>query len=571
MKTRCAQLVAEALRDEGARFAFGIPGTHNIELYDALERCEGIEAVLVTHELSASFMADGVSRTAEWVGVANVVPGAGVTHCLSGVAEAFLDNVPLVLIACGIRADTGASYQLHDVDQVAVLRPVTKETIKVFSADEVYPAVRRAFQLARRPPCGPVAVEVPADLLMVPQAVDSPTFTPEPEQLPQPEIELLGEAVRRLEAAQQPALYVGAGAAGAGELLVELAECLGMPVTTTIQGKGVFPEHHPLWLWNGFGAQAPRFVRGIMGECDCLLAIGCKFSEVATGSYGLAPPENLIHVDVDPEVFHRNYPAAVALRADARLFVEALLGLLEKETPFARLAEMIAEGHASLLRQRRRSPSPDRVSPVHFFDALQRHCREDVVYTTDSGNGTFLAMEHLRLDPPAQLIAPVDYSCMGYSVPAAIGVAFASPGRDVVALPGDGALLMTGLELLTAAAYRAAPLVCVLRDGKLSQIAQFQKVPLNRETCSVLPDYSIQGLAQTTGCHYFRIIRDHELDSVLPAALEKVRAGLPALLEVAIDYSRKTYFTRGVLATNLRRFAWADRLRLVARALARRL
>ena len=130
---------------------------------------------------------------------------------------------------------------------------------------------------------------------------------------------------------------------------------------------------------------------------------------------------------------------------------------------------------------------------------------------------------------------------------------------------------MTGLELITASAYSASPLVCVLRDGELSQIAQFQKIPLNRETCSTLPDYSVEGLAMATGAKYFRILRDHELETVIPAALELTRDGQPVLIEVAIDYSRKTYFTRGVVKTNFWRLPWGDRLRMLGRALARRL
>ena len=152
-----------------------------------------------------------------------------------------------------------------------------------------------------------------------------------------------------------------------------------------------------------------------------------------------------------------------------------------------------------------------------------------------------------------------------------IGAKLADPDRDVVALAGDGALLMTGLELLTAASYRAAPMVCVLRDGKLSQIAQFQKIPFNRETCSVLPDYSVEDLARATGCQYFRIIRDNELDAVVPAALQVARTGRPVVVEVAIDYSRSTYFTKGVVKTNFWRLPWYDRLRMLSRALARRL
>jgi acetolactate synthase I/II/III large subunit len=192
------------------------------------------------------------------------------------------------------------------------------------------------------------------------------------------------------------------------------------------------------------------------------------------------------------------------------------------------------------------------------------------VFATDSGNGTFLAAEHLRLPRPGCFIAPVDFSAMGYSVPAAIGACFANPGRDVVALAGDGALLMTGLELLTAATYGAAPLVVVLRDGRLNQIAQFQELPYNRTTCSVLPDYDVGGLCLATGSRYLRIIAEVELEPVLSQALETVRGRTPAVVEVAIDPAYSTHFTRGVLKTNFWRLPWGDRLRMLGRALARR-
>jgi acetolactate synthase-1/2/3 large subunit len=351
---------------------------------------------------------------------------------------------------------------------------------------------------------------------------------------------------------------------------VQLAERLAAPVATTISGKGVFPESHPLWLWNGFGRMAPQFVQRVMEDCDCLLAVGCRFSEVATGSYGLETPDSLIHIDADPEVFNRNRPAAVALAGDARVVLAALLERLEAHRPRGPLEAVIARGHAEVHAAWRRTSSEDRVTPWRMFEALQRHARPDAVYATDSGNGTFLAMEHLRLEAPGRFIGPVDFSCMGYATPGAIGAAFAHPGRDVVALAGDGALLMTGLELLTAATYGAAPVVIVLRDGKLGQIAQFQKLPLNRETCSVLPDYDCSALAAAVGSRYFRVVVDHELDGVLEAAFDSARHEVPAVVEVAIDYSRKTYFTKGVVMTNFWRLPWGDRLRMLGRALGRR-
>ena len=571
MKTRAAKEIARALLDEGVRYTFGIPGTHNIELYDALANEDGIETVLVTSEVAGAFLADGFSRSSDEVGVINVVPGAGVTYSLSGIAEAWMDNVPMVVLASGIRSDTNSAYQLHAIDQLAALRPVTKEAVRVERADDLYPTIRRAFQVARQGAPGPVAVEIPAQLFMLRHEIGEVYYQPEPVTGTVPDPDLVERAAALLAEAQSPAIYLGKGAAGAADLLVPLAEQLGTPVTSSFSGKGVFPESHPLWLWNGFGRQAPGFARRIMDGCDCLLAIGCRFGEVTTAGFGIEPPADLIHVDIEPEVFNRNFPAKLAISGDARLFVEALIGLIEGNRPWESLAADISRGQAEVVGRWRRQASEDRVTPHFLFEALQRHCKGDAIFATDSGNGTFLAVEHLRLEAPGRFLAPTDFSCMGYSVPAAIGACFAHPGRDVVALPGDGAFLMTGVELISAAAYRTAPLVCVLRDGKLSQIAQFQKMQVNRETSSVLPDYDLEGFARATGCRYFRILRDSELDAVLPAALQLTRAGTPALVEVAIDYSEKTYFTKGVVKNVFSRLPWGDRVANIFRAISRRL
>jgi len=571
MKTRAAAEVARALADEGVRHVFGIPGTHNIELWDALARTAGLEPVLVTSEVAGAFLADGYARSSDAVGVICVVPGAGVTYSMSGIAEAWMDNVAMVVLAAGIRTDTGKAFQLHAIDQLAALRPVTKEAVRVERADDIYPAVRRAFRVARSGVPGPVAVEIPAQFYLLRQEVGEAGYEPEPEPRAEPDPALVERAAAMLAGATAPALYLGKGAAGAADLLVPLAERLAAPVTSSFSGKGVFPESHPLFLWNGFGRQAPPFAQRIMARCDCLLAIGCRFGEVTTAGYGIEPPAALIHVDLDSAVFNRNFPAALTLTADARLFVEALGGLVASERPWDDLAAEIADGHAGVLSRWRSQASGSRVSPHALFEALQRHCRADAVFATDSGNGTFLAVEHLRLEAPGRLLAPTDFSCMGYAVPAAIGACFANPGRDVVALPGDGALLMTGLELITAAAHRAAPLVCVLRDGKLAQIAQFQTMSVNRETASVLSPYEVDGIARAAGCRFFRLLRDDDLDVILPQALACTRQGVPALVEVAIDYARKTYFTEGVVRNVFSLLPAGDRVANVLRAIGRRL
>jgi acetolactate synthase I/II/III large subunit len=568
-----ASLVVQALEDEGIGLAFGIPGTHNIELYDELGKSESVRTVLVTDEQGASFMADGAWRASSVMACVNVVPGAGLTHALSGIAEAYMDNVPMLVLGCGIRRDSGKAYQLHDVDQAALVAPVTKGQFRPNTGEEIYPTIREACALARIGAPGPVFVEIPANLYLLEQGVsEAPSGAPAPESPPTPDPRELVRALELLKDADRVLLHVGAGAANAAEDILVLAEKLESPVSTTFQGKGVFPEDHPLFLWPGFGVAAPGFARKVAADCDVTLAIGCRFSEVGTGSYGFEIPGKLIHVDIDPEALGRNYEAEVAIHSDARAFVRAALTGIGSTSwrSDGRLRDRIAAGHAAVEADWEEKVGGERVSPYHLLRTLQRELGPETIFAADSGNGTFLAMEALRLNAPGKFLAPIDYSCMGYSVPGAIGARLARPECPVVALAGDGAFLMTGLELLTAGAQRVGVMVFVLRDRELAQIAQFQSTAMNRKVASVLPDYDLEALAQGMGVGFARLDADAEVAEVVRSAWEEARNGYPVLVDVAIDYNEKTHFTRGVVRTTLGRLPLRDRVRFIGRALLRR-
>jgi len=563
-------IVVRALEDEGVGFTFGIPGTHNIELYDSLARSSSVRPVLVTDEQSASFMADGVARASGQLAAVNVVPGAGLTHALSGIAEAYLDGIPMLVLACGIRRDTGRAFQLHDVDQLAIARPVTKAQFRAEHGSEIYATIRRACQIARSAPGGPVLVEIPAEHYFF----RHDTYLQAPDSRPAPPA-TQGEHVERarqwIEASRRPLLYLGLGAIEASADLMALAERLNAPVATTISGKGVFNEKHPLWLWCGFGAAAPSFVRNIAASCDLTLAMGCRFSEVGTGSYGMQPPGKLIHVDIDPSVLGKNYPADLPVVSDAASFVASLLPQLTSRSVDQSLRRDIRSGHEQVRQGWTTPDNSEGVYPPHLLETVQELVGNDAIYTTDSGNGTFLAMECLRLPHPRSFLAPVDYSCMGYAVPAALGAALACPDRRVISLAGDGAFLMTGLELLTARQLSLPVMVLVLRDRELAQIAQFQQVALGQKTCSALPDYDLAAICRGVGVEYLALRRNTDAEAILEQALTLTGSGFPVVVEVAIDYSQKTYFTRGVVRTNLGRLPWPDRLRFVLRALGRKL
>lgn len=570
MKMTGADIVVRALEDEEIPFTFGIPGTHNIELYDSLARSTKVRPILVTDEQSASFMADGVARSSGKLAVANVVPGAGLTHALSGVGEAYLDGIPMLVLGCGIRRDTGKAYQLHAVDQQAIARPVTKAQFLIERGADLYATIRRACRIARAAPAGPVFVEVPAEHYIFRHDVDLEGYLAEPDEPPPLPSAALDQARGLLATSRRPLLYLGLGAAGAGAGLVELAERLEAPVATTFEGKGIFPESHPLWLWCGFGASAPPFVQKIAASCDLTLAIGCRFSEVGTGSYGLELPGKLVHVDIDPTVLNKNYRADLPIVADAGLFVSGLLTNLPERQPDPEFRAAIRVGHAKVWSGWEAPADAARVTPPQLLKAVQELLGPAAIYTTDSGNGTFLAVECLRLDRPRSFLAPIDYSCMGYAVPSALGAALACPGRPVVSLAGDGAFLMTGLELLTAAQLQLPVMVLLLRDRELAQIAQFQQTALGRKSCSELPDYDLPAFCRAVGVEYLALADNAGIESVLRQASALTEAMRPVVVDVAIDYSRKTYFTNGVVRVNFARLPWPDRLRMLVRALARR-
>ena len=305
-------------------------------------------------------------------------------------------------------------------------------------------------------------------------------------------------------------------------------------------------------------------------RCDATLAVGCKFGEVATASYGFVLPTPLIHVDIDPAVIGRNYAADVAITADAAEVLPMIAKAVPARTRNQVLTRPIVEGHQAL-RKEWEAQDGERVSPWRLLHAMQDRLGPETIYCTDSGNGTFLALEMLRLDAPGKFLAPVDYSCMGYSVPAAIGAKLARPECPVVALAGDGAFLMTGLELLTAAQLGVAPAVFVLRDRELAQIAQFQSVAMNRKTASVLPDYDLAPLCAGLGIECLRLDGNAAIGEVLARVVEINAAGRPVVVDVAIDYSHKTYFTSGVVKTTLNRMPWPDRLRFIGRAVGRKI
>jgi acetolactate synthase-1/2/3 large subunit len=574
MKKTGAWLVRFALEQIGVKHTFGIPGVHNTETYDELNKSDQIQPILVTHEGGGAFMAEAISRTSAQIGTLLIVPAAGVTHAASGIGEAYLDGVPLLVICGGTRNDVDKTYQLHEMDQQALVRSITKRSWKVETHADIIPTIYAAYQLANAGEPGPVFVEVPVNLQLFPgEVAETPAFVASSEELAV-DMEAIRAAAKSLYAAENPGLFVGWGAVDATADLVKIVEFLNAPVSTTLQGLSTFPANHPLHTGMSFGKASVPASENAFKDCDCMLAVATRFAEIATGSFGVHPPENLIHTDINPQVFNANYPASITIEGDSRVVLKALLKELQElgdpKTDDGALKSAIKSDKAAYIEEWFKHDSKDRVNPARFFVELRKQLDDDAIVVADDGNHTFLTAELMPIHTPRGFISPTDFNCMGYCTPAVIGCKLVNPDKQVIGIIGDGAFLMTCMETLTANSLGLGGVYFVFSDGELSQISQAQEIPYNRKTCTVLPKVNLKGVAAATGCEFISITNDSDCEQGISEALKLAAQNRPVIVDVNIDYSKRTRFTKGIVKTNLGRFTTGNKARFIGRALVRK-
>lgn len=599
MKKTAAELTVYALEQLGITHTFGIPGVHNTELYDALNHSKHITPMLVTHELGGAFIAEGMSRIATYnrhfgknalsryqtgnIGTLAIVPAAGLTHASSGIGEAFLDGIPMLILTGGIRRDTPQQYKLHDIDQLEIAKGITKAAFRITHINEVVDTLFNAYHIATSGVPGPVLVEIPVDLQLFPTEVSTPPtwqawqLVHAKPALSQSMIENIDLTVKKLLSAKQVGLFVGYGARLVKDELIAIAELLNAPVTTTLQGLSSFPHEHPLHAGFGFSPSAVPSAQNAIAQCDTLLTIGARFSEIPTGSFGAIVPNNHIHFDIDPAVIAANYPTDFGVVGDVIDTIPLLLQKLKAKLKPGQIAlksaiaEQIARDKHTYRKTWYKADCRGKVNPIRFFDALRNVMPYNSIVVLDDGNHTFLTAELYPIYREGLLISPTDYNAMGYAVPAAIGAKLAEPNRDVVAVVGDGCFIMTCMEILTAKANKLGILYCVFSDGELSQIAQAQALPYQEKACTVLPKIDLKGVAIATGASYMSVSRNKDLAKILAKAHAMTRKGEPVIVNINIDYSKQTAFTKGTSATMFKGFDSKDKYRFVKRIIRRKL
>jgi acetolactate synthase-1/2/3 large subunit len=574
-----AQSVAEALLVEGVGCVYGIPGAQENELWDEF-KARGVPYLLVAHEFSAACMADGFARATGRPGVLCVVPGPGVTNALTGLGEALLDSVPVVAVVGDVgNGDKFRPFQVHSLNQVELLKPVCKCVYPVCDVRQIPGAVRQAFRDAVAGEPGPVAVVIPYNLLI--ESADFRCPPPADHGVPFDEASFQKALALLSDRKHRVGIYAGYGCMDAGDALAAVAELLQAPVATSVSGKGVVSECHPLAVGWGYGKHASEvaeraFARDplhpIKSGVDLLLAVGVKFSEVSTGYYGNPRPKHVIHADANECNLGKVVPADVCVHADAGEFFGRLLAngdALRRPTDgnlLARVRRAKADHDAKLAAV---PAGKCGVDPLAVVAALRRHLPDDALLFVDVTVSEHLAAESFRVTRPRTYFNPVDNQSMGWSVPAAIGAQRACPDRCVATLTGDGCFLMSGMELTTAAREGLPVKVFVLDDQAYHYMQMLQKPAYRRTTATVLARLDYAALAKGFGVAYLEASHHAELDTAVRGAL--CHQG-PVLVRVQTDYGdRKVRWVEAVRDRYVKELTPAQKTRFLARVGARAL
>jgi len=528
-----SEMLIEALVFEGVDTIFGYPGGAVLHIYDELWRArDRITHYLVRHEQGAVHMAEGYARSTGRVGVVLVTSGPGATNAVTGIANAYMDSTPIVVITGQVPKHLIGTDAFQEVDTVGITRPCVKHNYLVREAGDLAAVVREAFHLARSGRPGPVVIDIPKDVSAARanySRLDHVSFPFSSSNAP---VER-GAATRALNAilsSKRPVLYVGGGIAnsGADEVLRSFAENLHLPVAPTLMGLGGFPSSHPLCL-GMLGMHGTYAANMAVAESDLLVALGVRFDDRVTGKLAtFAPQASVIHVDIDPANIGKNVAPALALTGDVKQALAQFLSLAE-DCGHERLRQSIdgREAWWNQIRSWQRSQplrfdgSQNQIKPQSVIRELHRLTKGEAIVATDVGQHQMWVAQFYPFTKTRQLITSGGLGTMGFGLPAAVGAQLALPDQLVVAVVGDGGFQMTNQELATAVQYELPVKILIMNNGYLGMVRQWQEMFYDRTysevDISVAPDFV--KLAEAYGARGFRAESPSELRDVLEAGL----------------------------------------------------
>jgi acetolactate synthase I/II/III large subunit len=547
MKKTGSQIIVECLKKEGVDIVFNYPGGAVLPLFDEFQGAP-FSQVLVRHEQAAVHAADGYARATGKVGVVLVTSGPGATNTVTGIATAFMDSIPLVIMTGQVPTLLIGNDAFQEADIIGITRPCTKHNYLVKDVKDLARILKQAFYVARSGRPGPVLVDLPKDTL-----IDSTEYK-YPEKVfirgYQPTYEgHLGQiqrAIKLMLKSRKPVLYVGGGiiSSNASKELALLAEKLGIPVTMTLMGLGSFPGNHPLSL-GMLGMHGTYCANMAVMEADLLIAIGSRFDDRVTGKIeAFAPQAKIIHIDIDPTSISKNVRVDLPIVGDCKRILSKILSLLEKEEIDSFKAGLDKWHHQIDKFKAIHSMNYEQkgmIKPQYVIEAIYELTKGEAIISTEVGQNQMWTAQYFPFVKPRTLLTSGGLGTMGYGFPAAMGAQAAFPNKLVIDISGDGSFQMNSQELATVVQYRLPVKVVILNNGYLGMIRQWQEFFYGKRYASsslegFSPDFV--KLAEAYGAVGLRANKPEE---VLPTLKKAFSIPEPVIIDFEVDPEENVY------------------------------
>ena len=547
MKKTGSQIIVEALKKEGVEAIFNYPGGAVLPLFDELHNAP-FRQVLVRHEQAAVHAADGYARSTGKVGVALVTSGPGATNTVTGIATAYMDSVPIVVLTGQVATPLIGNDAFQEADIVGITRPCTKHNYLAKDIKDLGRIFKEAFYIARSGRPGPVLIDLPKDVLVnstefkYPDKVSirgyQPTYDGHPGQIER--------AMKLIVKSRRPVLYAGGGiiSSNASKELTLFADRLGIPVTMTLLGLGGFPGNHRLSL-GMLGMHGTYRANMAVMDSDLLIAVGTRFDDRVTGKIeAFAPHAKIIHIDIDPTSISKNVRVDLPIVGDCKRVLTKMLALLEKEEidPFK---EELEKWHFQIEKwksvHKMEYSLGEKIKPQYVIEKIWELTRGDAIITTEVGQNQMWAAQYYTFVKPRTLLTSGGLGTMGYGFPAAIGAQVAFPNSLVIDIAGDGSFQMNSQELATIVQYQLPVKVAILNNGYLGMVRQWQEFFYGKRYASscmegISPDFI--KLAEAYGAVGLRATK-HE--DVIPTLKKAFSLPKPVIIDFVVDPEENVY------------------------------
>jgi acetolactate synthase-1/2/3 large subunit len=488
MQIKGTEIFVKALKEEGVDTIFAYPGGQAIDLFDALYEQDAIEVIMPRHEQALVHAADGYARSTGKIGVCLVTSGPGATNLVTGIATANYDSVPLVCFTGQVPQHLLGNDAFQEVDIVGITRSICKYAVTVRKREDLPRIIKEAFYIAGTGRPGPVVIDLPKDIQQAlgtdeyPDEVNIRGYKPNESV----HVGQLKKAVTELRKAKKPLFLIGGGVniAHAQQAFTELVELTGVPVITTIMGKGAIPSQHELYLGN-IGIHGSYAANHAVSECDVLFSIGTRFNDRITGKISeFAKNAKIIHVDIDSASISKNIVVDIPIVADAKMAIEKMLEIAEPVNVEKWLEQVIQwKKKYPVNMEKYQGMTPEKI--IRTINERYSNC----IVVTDVGQNQLWTTQYLELDENKQLLTSGGLGTMGYGFPAAIGAKLGNPDKPVICISGDGGMQMNIQELATAVALELPLILCVFNNGYLGNVRQWQEMFFDKRYSSTCLRY----------------------------------------------------------------------------------